>query len=377
MYIIERIISIAIFLLINFITAFVLMKSGDNYKHIKRVLIFYVFILCVISFFYVPSTTSDLTRLRIYIDNVYSNMTFRKYLEVLSSTPTFTTHTYYYIISKIGIKELLSVISCLINYSIMSYVLYDYAKTNKLNGKAMAKAILLYAFIGEYIEVVSGIRSMCAYSIYFLCIYREFFQKKEITSNLVLYLLSVGFHTSAVPLVFARFIFLLFQKENVIAKKIFNILVCIVLLYISIKYGNTIIEATTTKAENYLNNDIFSYFWTQLSTILMIVLILTTYFSNNKIIKESFHKNYINFFRIFVTFNIISIFLDYSIFRRYSRISIMLFLPIVMCIFNKDNLNNKKYFIKSKNIIYYIISIAILLIEASRGDLCGIRFFTF
>ena len=211
MYIAERIISIAIFLTITFITAIKLSKTND-YKVIKKTLVTFVIILSLLSFFYIPQLSSDLTRLRIMYENRYVGMNFEKYIEILKTTSIYTTHTYYYLISKIGIIELISVFSCIINYSIICYILYDYAKNRNINGFSIANAFLVYIFIGEYVEVVSGFRSMCSFTLFFFCIYREFFKNKTILSDIIFYLLAIGFHNAVVPLVFIRLIYLLFQK---------------------------------------------------------------------------------------------------------------------------------------------------------------------
>ena len=375
MYIIERMISIAILLLITCIASIKLSKTND-YKKIKKILVFYVIIISILSFCYIPALTSDLTRLRIMMSRVYTNMSFPRFLEIIKTTSTYTTHIYYYVVAKIGIQELVSAFSSLINYSVICYVLYDYSKKHNIRGSSVANALMLYIFIGEYLEVVSGFRSMCSFSIFFFCIYREFFNNKNILSNIIFYLIAIGFHNAVVPLVIIRFIYLLFQKEKNMFVKIFNYFLFISLLLFSLKYGTTIIESTTNKANNYLDHEVFYYFWSFLSSVLQIVLVIYVYLTNKDIIKEKIPKTYRNLFIIILLLDMVFIFIEYSIFRRYSRVVIMLFLPIIMECFNYERLESTKLLIKKKNIIYYLLLVLIMLIEVSRGDLCGIKFFT-
>ena len=214
MYIYERIISIAIYLIINFIIAICISKTNDNYRKIKKIFIIYVICVTVLSYFYIPAETADLTRLRVYVKNTYIGMQFKDYLEILKSTSTFTTHTFYYLVAKTGIKELLSVISCIINYAIMCHIIYDYSKNHNIKCHSVDNALKLYISIGEFLEVISGLRTMCAFSIFILCIYREFFKEKKIISNIFLYLLAIGFHNAIVPIVIIRFIFLLVVRRS-------------------------------------------------------------------------------------------------------------------------------------------------------------------
>ena len=375
MYITERIISIAIYLLLSLFVIVGIAKSGRDYKKIKRWMIFYVISLCILSYFYIPAETSDLTRLRELVNTTYSNMSFDKYLQMLGETSTYTTHTYYYIVARIGVTELISVLSCFINYSIICYVLYDYGKRNNIRGSSIAKALLLYVSIGGYLEVVSGFRSMCAFSLLFLCIYREFFQGKRVSTNLLLYFISIGFHNAVVPLVFFRFVFLLFQKEEHLVRRIFNYVVVIVLAIIMVRFGSTIIEATTTKAQTYLDNEIFSYFWTYLSSAITVLMEIYFLFVNRKIINNKVQKSYTIFFILFAILDLVSISLDYSIFRRYSRVLVMLSLPLVMESFDANLASGNRYVIKKQNLIYYILLFSVLFIEVVRGDLCGLKFF--
>lgn len=374
MYIVQRIISIAIFAFFTLVSAYKISITKNDYRKIKIILIKYILFLCVISALYIPAQTADLTRLRIFVEQTYSNMSFGKYLETLRNTSTFTTHTFYYIIAKLGLIQVMSIVPCFINYSIFSYIIYDYSKNKKINSSSVAKVFIFYLFMGQIVEVISGMRSMCSFSILFFCLYREFFKSKGIMSNLLFYLLAIGFHNAVVPLVIIRFMYLLIQKENKILKRCANYLIFILLLVFSLKYGSTILEATNTKAQTYLGSNIYSYFWTFLSTILTIILIVYMYISNKEKIREKIPRNYRILFLIYITIDSLFCFKEYSIFRRYCRVVVMLFLPILLEIFDSNSENLKKGIILKQNTIYYALNFLIFLIEASRGDLCGLRF---
>lgn len=374
MYIIERIISIAIFMAITLLTTYRL-SSAKNIKQTKGILIIYVVCLAVLSFFYVPAETADLTRLKEYINNTYQRMTFNEYLKMLLITPTYTTHTFYFVVAKIGVLELLSVIACIINYSIISYILLDYTKRKRITNFGIANAFFLYMVTGQFMEVISGLRSMCAFSLVFLCIYREFFQNKRIVSNILIYALAIGFHSAAVPLVIMRIGFLIIQKEDKIIKKIINKILFVAFFIILIICGRGVLEETIFKANIYLTKDIFSYFWTQLSSGLVNTLFIYVYFSNKKIFKEKIHKNYIMFFIVMLIIDSVFGFIEYSIFRRYNRFLVMLILPLIMEKFNYDNRNIMS--IRKQETLYYVMLFLIMMIEISRGDLCGVRYFTF
>lgn len=379
-HIFERVISIGIFLFLAFLSAYRIVIAKKDYKKIKKILIEFVIILCILSFFFVPSNSADLTRIRIYMNNVYGNMSYKEYLTLLLTRSTFTTHTFYFLVSKIGIKELLSVVTCFINYSIFCYILYDYSKRKEINGLSIANAFLLYLFTGQYMEVISGLRSMSAFSILFFCIYREFFQNKSVIHNLIFYLLAIGFHSAVVPLVIIRFTYLAIQKENRASRKIFNCFIFVMLLFFTLKYGTHILETTTSKAETYLQTNVYSYFWCYLSSIITLILILYVYAINLKVIKDKIPKKYRILFYLILCLDIIfgSIRYEYTIFRRYSRVVVMLFIPFLLEIFNgeKEIKRSGSIYVKKQNLLYYILMFIIMFIEISRGDLCGVRYFT-
>ena len=378
MYILERIISIAIFLFFTFLTAYRVAIIKDDYSKIKKILLQYLLLLLILSFLYVPAETADLTRLRIYMENNYSGMSFKEYFYGLFTTPIFTTRTLYYVVTKIGVKELLSVIACFVNYSIILYIIYDYSKNNNIKPTSISNILLLYMFIGQFFEVISGLRNMSAMTVFFFCIYREFFKKKSIISNIPLYLISIGFHSAVVPLVLVRFVYLLFQKEKSFMKRVMNYFLFAALIFFTAKYGSIIIENTANKAQTYLSGNVFSYFWTYLSSILTVILLLYASVIYRKVIKSTIPNNYYYLFIIYLILDIVFCPIEYSIFRRYSRFAVMMFIPISLQSFNFESVNSSgKLIVKKQNIIYYLLMYSILMIEISRGDLCGIRYFTF
>lgn len=376
-YFLERIVSIAIYLVVNFVILIGIAKSKTDYKKLKIWMIVYVVLMCAMAFFFIPNQSLDLTRLRVVVNKSYLGMNFEKYIEMLGTTSTYTTHTFYYLVAKTGVIELLSVGACLISLSSICYILYDYAKRKKIKGSAVAVALLFYISIGAYFEVICGLRSMCAFSIFVFCVYREFFQGKSVLSNLLFYAVAIGFHNAVVPIVIFRFVFLLFQKEDKIVKKIFNYIIFGLLIVFAIRFGSNIIDATTSKAQNYMENEIYSYIWNYIIGVLTICNLAYLFFVNRKTLKQEIPRNYNLMVIIFMLLNSLSIFTDFNIFWRYTWVLTMLSLPMIMDSFGCQSIQSGSYAMKKQNVVFYILLFSMLLIGITRGDLCALRFFTF
>ena len=60
MYLYERIIGISVYVVITFIMILAIYKSDKS--KLKKILTIYLFFLCILAFFYIPSKTDDLYR---------------------------------------------------------------------------------------------------------------------------------------------------------------------------------------------------------------------------------------------------------------------------------------------------------------------------
>ena len=222
----ERICGEFIFILLAFIV-YVFIYNSKNYKKTKIILFTYVIVLSILSYLFRPFCVIDLTNLQGYLKPYYSHLTWNQMVDNMLNTPDFARYFYFFLIAKTGDPNLLQTFVTTIVYSIIFYTIYDYSKLKNYDTKVVAKTVFLFMMFGQYIDLISGIRSTTAFALFYFCIYREFFQNKSILINIPLYLLSFGFHIAVVPAIGIRLLFLIFQKEQNFIKKLLNFLIFI------------------------------------------------------------------------------------------------------------------------------------------------------
>lgn len=376
----ERLCGEGLFIFLAILFSFFISRT-NNYKKIKRYMFFYVIILSILSYSFKPFCEIDLTNQQSHVLNYY-NYTWNEMFELLFQSTDYTRFFYFYIINRLGDVNLLQTFVTTIVYSIIFYTIIDYGKLKKYNGLTIARTMFLFMMLGQYIDLISGIRSTTAYTLIYLCFYREFVKKKSIFSNLFIYFLAIGFHISVVPLILVRVIFLILKKEKNGYKRLFNITIFLSVVFITLRYGNVIINAVSEKANTYLSKSVYSTFNGYLISIfnLFVLLYLINIYKkknkNNGDENNLEDKNYIRFIMIYVLIILLFSF-EYSIFHRYIIFLSMITLPIVMTAFNYLNIENdgnREFVISKNNAIYAILLLLMSIFSFSMGDIKLLQF---
>lgn len=375
----ERICGEFIFILAAFVVYFLIYNS-KNYKKTKIILLIYVIILSILSYLFRPFCVIDLTNLQGYLKPYYSYLTWNQMIENMMNTPDFARYFYFYIIAKIGDPNLLQTFVTTIVYSIIFYTIYDYSKLKNYDTKVVAKTVFLFMMFGQYIDLISGIRSTTAFALFYFCVYREFFQKKSILINIPLYLLSFGFHIAVVPAIGIRLLFLIFQKEKIFIKKILNFVIFSLIVIVGFKYGGYILEATSNKANIYLNTSVYTTLNGYIISLMNLVVLIYLFFINNKFLVETKKKVNSNYLKLIVLyFLIVFVFcFEYSIFHRYIILLSMLMLPLISNSFSYIVSKEEKCtkFVFSKTGFTYIVLLFFMsLVSFTLGDMKLLQFF--
>lgn len=369
----ERLTGEFIFLTLLFIVLFLIRKS-KSYKSIRSILIFYVIILSIMSFLYNPVTSVDLVRLQNVLQNTYSKMNITKLIASIKNAniTNYSTAIYFFIIAKIGIYDLLQTGASLIFYSIVFYIVYDYSKENNISYKSIAGCIAFFMLNGQFVELISGIRTLIGFSIFALCIYREFFKKKNILSNIILYLIAIGFHNAIIPLFIIRIFYLLIQKENKKLKKALNLFVFIIILFVFYRFGAPYLESAINRGNLYLNNDIYVQKWEYIVSFIRVALLTFILFTCNTKKLNIELKNYRLFLIVLLIFDC-AFFYEYTIFHRYSIFISIVIIPFVL-LFQKNNESSGRYNISVNKLIYYILLFMIVALCFTRGNMTELAF---
>ena len=379
MFLINRIFGEFIFLFVLFLICILLYKS-KNKKQIKIILIIYVTLLAIISFCFKPITDLDLVRLQKSLISVYKPMRFDTLINNIlnSNLLDFSKEIYFFIISKTGMLNLLQTFASIIFYSIIFYIIYDIAIKMKNSKYIIIMSIIFVMLNGQYIELISGIRTMIGFSILLLALYQDFYKKSKIIYLVPLYTISIGFHTSILPLVLIRIIILIIGKSKNIISKFIKITIGVILLYYIIFYNNYIFLKVVDRGKLYLNNKIYLQYWEYIASFFRIALVSYIYYISINKNKKYTNVNYNKLFYFIILLPIV-FYYEYSIVHRYS---IFLSIYIIPLLCNYHSLmNNKKKNLKRKftlhkyEIIYYLLLIVIFLLSFTRGNMTELNFF--
>ncbi|EJT6498973.1 EpsG family protein [Clostridium perfringens] len=373
MFLFERIIGVGIYFFITIIFSVLISKS--SIKKIGIILFFLNIIIGILAFFYLPSESADLYRLTIF-KNQYSIMTFEQIKLIMEKSSTPIAILYLYLIGKLKYDGFLPMITSLIFFGNSFAILTKFSKRYSIKPKNISIGLLFFLSSGVFIEVISGIRSMLAFSILAMCIYNEFIDEKPIIYDSIWYLIASLMHPVALVLTIIRFIFIFFEGSKSVSKIIFNFTIFIISFILVIIYGDKYINSTIDIIKHYIGSSVYRYVWEYIIGFFMLIVIINMliYYSNN--IKKYYKDNKLNKlykFSCLITTIIIIMSFEYSTFHRFILLLSILVLPILLIDLEFcANFNNKKY--NFRNFVIFM-SITILFFACFRGNLSGLKFF--
>ena len=330
MMISESFLSLSLFILFVITISFMLSVIKTR-KMTKFILILCLVVLCAFAYSYKPLTDVDLTRLQGTLPS-YDNISFPEMIANMFSTVDYMRYFSFWIISKIGDTNLLQVMAALIYYSCIFYIMYDYYKNKNIANQALGRSFLIFMLFGQFIFVICGIRTAIAFSLFSLCVYREFFKDKRIISNTILYIISAGFHPAVIPVIIVRLFMAFFERKDKNTKKmpINKILIAIVLL-ILFSFGGDLIASIFDKTDGYINSVnyrniseyLFSFFELMTCGLLLYAFPRIVKENNEKLLK--YRKVVIVFLIACIVFSF-----QYTFFTRYVRLVEIMILPILL-----------------------------------------------
>ena len=377
MFLTERIIGIFVFAA-TLILISILISSCNSIQKTKKILIIYLLLLFLMGYFYCPYKTADLFYIENLINTNLKNKNLAEILTFFQNAGYRIFYIYYWIFGKIGNVRLLPATTAALFYGNCFYILYKSSIRFNLSSKSMSRTLLFFMAGGQFLEVISGIKSLLAFSIVALCCYKEFVDNKSFISQLPLYLLASLLHDAALIAVGFRLFYLLFQKEKKIIVRIRNYLLFGIFIFLAFKYGKEIILGATNKGQGYINGTVYSNSWEYIIAVISDLFMIYSIFLINKITKIDIDlKNNIRKLLHFITwlllFDCVFVF-EYSIFHRYRTFIMLLIIPLVGILFEKCK--NKEYAFLNKYYavfqLYFVLSMGLSLI---RGNLSSLKFF--
>lgn len=374
MFLIERIVSLLTYALALFVAYTLLSKVVRNQWRV--ILPLYLIVLCIFAFNYKPYITADLYRLRQYI----TYWTEKSLPDLISyalrqNVPAWVFYSYF--LNKLGNINWLQTITCLWCFGNVFYIISHEIERNKLKGKSRSLPLLYVMAVGAfYLQTISGIRSMLGLSIIAFCFYRETIENKSLLSHMLLYLFAALLHSSAMPLVVARFVFLIIQYKSVSKKILLSVLVLGLGMF-SIYYLRDYINEALNVGQSYLFGEReYTYIWE--IVIGLAETVSTCYVLHQFRVRYAGAKEMdaYNSMRIFcVVWTVISIValpFSYAIFRRYTMFCTLISVPLLAKVLQYEEEAEEK----SKFFTWvWALSMIVFIISGVRGDLCGYKFF--
>lgn len=144
----------------------------------------------------------------------------------------FTFDFWLWIISKLNNDRMLQASGALVGYSILAYIVFDYARLNNEDFKSWFTKFLLSLALVPGLDIAIGIRCANAFILMGLAIY-EFCYKKSHLSGIVCVILAFFLHQASLLVFIAWVLSTVFEKHKVIVS-----ILTIVLLFTFTNYGN-------------------------------------------------------------------------------------------------------------------------------------------
>lgn len=377
MYLKERLFGIIVYLAI-FLFILMLLSKTTKPKRIKRILIIYLIFMGIMGYYYLPGETADLYRAQTLIKYEYSTYTFKQIFKIIERINYQIYPLYYWVFGKIGNVRLLPAITGMWCYGNIFYILYDSYIREKWSNKTLINCMLFIIMGGQFLEVISGIRSMLAFSLVALCIYREIYKNKNIVKNIPIYIFAGLMHDAAFVLIGIRIAIMLIQKEKKFISYIKNILILIIIFIFVLKYGQNTINSILEHGSGYLNGNVYSNMWEYIVAISCDLIMIYSLKVSKSILNQIQNEEIIIIRKISIIYLIIDIIfiIEYSIFHRFRSFVMFIMIPIIGYNFNFIEKNNGKYF-KNYQKIFYLLIIFTILLTLVRGNISNLKFFLF
>ena len=347
-------------------------QHAKTAEGVSRYFNHYLIVLCIMAFFYIPGTSADLFRWR-NLAEPWKDSSFSWFLNnrvLPSSTPI--SYLFIYICQMTGINGLLPMLCALGFYGNVFHILKCESKRNERNFDSIAVTLLFVMSSGVFLEVISGIRCMLAFSIVLRFAYDEVYQGKSLLRSVPFYIIAALLHNAAIPLIGVRLACIVFEKKSNVGLTILNILLAMISFVIAVRLGNDYIDAAFEKANSYTSRNVYSYSWEYLIAGLGLVILIPILIKFKKRYPEAWKTEMISVRYLLIVLVAEVVFVrTYSIFHRFFTVATIVSVPWMIAFLNSEFENERKL---SRQYIV-IMSMLVLLLACVRGNLCGYKFF--
>lgn len=347
-------------------------KYARNLAMLNKYLNCYLFILCIMAFLYIPAESADLYRWRA-MSEAWINMDLDYFIEkyvLTSSVPI--AYLFIYLSQSTGIDGLLPMLCAFGFFGNIFHMIKCESKLENANADSVAVTLLFIMSTGVFLEVISGVRCMLAFSIVARCAYDEMRKKKNVLLHIPLYIIAILLHTAAIPLVGMRLACMFFEKKKNPILTVVNLFLGVISILMALHLGSDYIDAAFKKAEMYTSQDVYSYVWEYIIACIAVLLLFLVLYKFKSRYPNKYHemKNSWRYLLLILIYDVL-FFSTYTIFQRFFTAGLICSVPIVMNFFNCENVNARW---KMRKFVIFVLLI-IIVIACSRGNLSGYKFF--
>ena len=366
-FLVERALGAGLYCLVVFV-AFLAIRN--NRLRLKSILNLVLATFVVMAFFYIPTETADIYRWQV-LSRGWMGMRFQDFVsQIMMKNATPLGLGIIYACQKTGMAGVLPAFCALVFYSNVFHILVITEKKYQISPRIMSIVFLYIACTGRFQEVIAGIRNMMAFSIVARCIADEVIKEKSVVKNAIWYLVASLIHSAIIPLVMLRMFFLLFDKKNKNLGLFINLGLLAAGVLLVFKYGSSYVTVMVKKARGFLSNDVYSYFWEYLITVIHMPLTIYALWKFYKKRDRESELFTMETWGVVTTVAEILMFGSFAIFQRFAAFSSLVTIPVMASVLEEQKENDR---VTENNII--IICLITLMIAAVRGNLCAYKFF--
>ena len=203
----------------------------------------------------------------------------------------------YALVAWIGVPGLLPCITVIACYGMLSYMLWDFHKKEKISTQTMMLCFLFNLALCPYFHMVSGIRNVLAYAFCAFGVYKEHYDKKKYFSILFSFI-AVFIHPSALVILGLCFLLPIFRKWKLLGiVAVLWSLFAEIMTKILLALPNAFLQGIGWKLQDYMGNMEFSNYkilFVKLAFFALLVFLMEAY---QKRVSDS-QKKYFSLFEL-------------------------------------------------------------------------------
>lgn len=367
-YFVERAISVAIY---AFVSCGVCAYLSQRKAKVGRALFLLTLVLSILAYFVQPAQTMDLYRLWITADDYNRYPVIQMVTKIFSGWSSPLGLVYVCLLSRLN-HHLLPAVTAFLFYSNISYIIKDFWKKHECSNSSMVLVLLFFLSRGVYGEVISGIRSMLAFSFLARCIYDEIYNKKSVVYNIPIYIIAALFHSTSMAAIAIWFVLkIVFEQKGWKKIPYFGVCAAVVVLFY-IKWGDVVIRNLDVGLSRLTGGDSYSYIWEFIfNSMYMVISLIMLWITPRgaRLSEQGTRMRKITTVMYGITILCIS---SYSIYHRFISFISMFSLPAM--IESIETCEEQERPIPKQNLL--IICFIMMGMTCIKGNLNGIRFFT-